>query len=62
MKVMIEGECHFDTELLHDHFAGAVGEAPVLIVELLKCCPRKRQISGCDLVYFRKTMMEEPRA
>ena len=61
VEVMIEGKCHFDTNLFHDDFACAVGEAPTLIVELLKCLPRKRQISGRDFVYFRKIMMKELR-
>jgi len=59
---MIEGKRESDTELFHDYFARAVGEAPILVVELLKCFPCKRQVSGSDFVYFRKIMMKESRA
>jgi hypothetical protein len=62
LEVVIEGERHFNAKLFHDDFARAVGKAPTLIVELLKCFPRKRQISGSDLVYFRKILLEETRA
>lgn len=62
VEVVIEGKRHIDIELFHDDFACAVGEAPTLIVELLKCLPRKRQLSGGNLVYFRKIMVKEPRA
>ena len=58
---MIEGKCHSYTELFHDDFACAVGEAPTFVVELLKYLPRKRQISGCDLVYFRNLLLKELR-
>jgi hypothetical protein len=40
VKVVIESKRYFDAELFHDDFACAVGEAPTLIVELLKCFPR----------------------
>jgi hypothetical protein len=60
-EVMIEGKRHCDIELFHDDFACAVGEAPILIVELFKCFPRKCQISGSELMYFRKTMTKESR-
>ena len=43
------------------HFACAVGEAPILIIELLKYLPRTRQISARDLVYFCKFLIEELR-
>jgi hypothetical protein len=58
VEVVIEGKCHFNTELFHDDFACAVGEAPTLIIELLKRLPRKRQISSGDLVYFRQIVMK----
>ena len=57
---MIEGKRHFDVALFHDNFASAVGKTPILVVEALKCLPGQRQISGSDLVYFRKTIMKEP--
>jgi hypothetical protein len=60
VEVVIEGKRHFDTQLFHDDFACAVSEAPILVIELVKCLPRKRQISACDLVYFGKIMMKEP--
>ena len=60
VKVVVESKCHFNLELFHDDFASAVGEAPILVVELLKCFPRKCQIRGSNLVYFRKTIMKEP--
>lgn len=60
MEVVIEGKRHFDIELFHDDFACTVSEAPILVIELLKCFPRKRQISAGDLVYFGKIMMKEP--
>jgi hypothetical protein len=62
VEVMIKGKRYFDTELFHDDFARAVSETPTLIIELLKCLPRKCQINGSDLVYFRKIMIKEPRA
>jgi hypothetical protein len=52
VEVMIERKCYFNTKLFHHDFACAIGEAPILIVELLKDLPRKRQIGGGDLVYF----------
>jgi hypothetical protein len=61
LEVMIEGKRHRDIELFHDDFACAVGEAPVLVVEPLECLPRKRQISGRDLMYFRQTMPKKSR-
>jgi hypothetical protein len=39
-KVVVERKGVSDTELFHHHFAGAVGEAPPLIIELLKHFPR----------------------
>jgi len=54
VKVVIERKCHFDAELFHYDFACAIREAPTLIVELLKCLPRERQVSGSDLVYLCK--------
>ena len=62
VEVMIESKRYLNAELFHHDFARTVGEAPTFIVELLECLPRKRQISGCDLVYIRKLMMKEPRA
>ena len=62
MEVVVESERHLNTKLFHYDFACAVGEAPILIIELLKCFPRKRQISGCDLMYLCKIMMKESRA
>jgi hypothetical protein len=59
-EVVIESKRHVNAELFHHNFARAIGEAPTLVIELLKCFPRKHQISGCDLVYFRKIMMKEP--
>ena len=59
MEVVIEGERQLDTELFHDDFAGAVCEAPAFIVELLEGLPCKRQISGSNLVDFRKFIVEE---
>jgi hypothetical protein len=60
VEVVIESKRHFDTQSFHDNFACAVSEAPILIVELLKCPPRKCQIGVIDLVYFRKSMSKEP--
>jgi hypothetical protein len=56
-----QGKRHIDTELFHDDFACAVGEAPPFIVELLKYLSRQRQITGGDLVCFHKIMMKELR-
>jgi hypothetical protein len=61
VEVVIERKRHLNAELFHHDFTRAVGEAPTLIIELLKCFPRKRQISGCDLMYLRKIMMKESR-
>jgi hypothetical protein len=60
LEVVIESKRHFDTQSFHDDFACAIREAPILIVELLKCPSRKRQIGVSDLVYFRKSMCKEP--
>jgi hypothetical protein len=59
LEVVIERKRHFDAKLVHDDFACAVGEAPILIFKLLKRFPRKLQIRGGDLVYFRKFMTKE---
>ena len=64
LEVVIKGKRHLNIELFHDDFARAISEAPILIVELLKYLPRERQVSGCDLVYFRNIMTKslEPKS
>jgi hypothetical protein len=57
--VVVEGKSHFDTELFHDDFACAVGEAPTFIVKLFKRLPRKLKISASDLMYARKFITKE---
>ena len=57
---MIEGKGNLDFELLHDDFANAVCEAPILIVELLKGLLGKHEISGGDLMNFCKAVAKEP--
>ena len=62
VEVVIEGKGHIDTELFHNDFACAVGEAPTLIIELLKCLPGTRQIRNSDLVYVHKISVKEARS
>ena len=39
VEVVVESKRHLNAELFHHDFARAVGEAPTLVVELLKCLP-----------------------
>ena len=62
VKVVIEGKCHFDSEFFHHDSACAVSKAPGLIMKLLKCLPRTRQIITGDFVYLGKIVLKEARA
>ena len=44
LEVMIERESLHDSEFLHNNFARAVCEAPVLVGETLKCLPGEFEI------------------
>ena len=58
LEVVIERKRHSGAKLVDDDFACAVAEAPILIFKLLKRLPRKFEISGGDLVYFRQVHYE----